>query len=59
MTLLIIIYVLGVLGFGGVLFAVGRDDYSWPVLVLMALGWPPLFPVCILLLIVAVLEAID
>jgi hypothetical protein len=59
MTALIVIYILGVFGFGGVLFAIGRDDYSWPVLALMALGWPPLCPFFILLLILAVLEAAD
>lgn len=36
------IYFLGVLGFGGLFFALGRDDHSWPVLALMALGWFPL-----------------
>lgn len=34
------LYALGVFGFGGFLFAIGRDDHPWPVLVLIALGWP-------------------
>ena len=37
-----ILYILGILGFGGALFALGRDDHSWPVLTLMAVGWLPL-----------------
>jgi hypothetical protein len=37
-----ILYILGILGFGGVLFALGRQDHSWPVLTLMAIGWLPL-----------------
>lgn len=42
MTIWAILYILGVLGFGGALFALGRDDHSWPVLTMMAVGWLPL-----------------
>jgi hypothetical protein len=41
-TVLLCIYVLGLLGFGGVLLGIGRFDYPWPVLVMAALGWPAL-----------------
>lgn len=34
------IYLLGVFGFGGILFALGQDDFSPLESVLMALGWP-------------------
>jgi hypothetical protein len=41
----LVLYALGTLGFGGLLFALGRDDHSWPVLALMAVGWLPLIVV--------------
>lgn len=44
-----LLYILGVLGFGGLLFAIGRDDHSWPVLAMMALGWLPLLAGLLLL----------
>jgi hypothetical protein len=43
MTVLYFIYIIGVLGFGGILLAIGRLDHSVPVLLLMAIGWPALF----------------
>lgn len=38
----VILYILGILGFGGVLFSLGRPDHPWWALMLMAIGWLPL-----------------
>lgn len=55
MIALIFIYALGALGFGGILLTVGRDDFSWPALVALALGWPALLAAFVLVATLVVL----